>query len=954
MATRREIENLLKNVNITIDIEKILYTLNEKDVKEKLVRTPKVDESLLKNAQYIDYKKLLLVVVEDLQDLAKRYIGISKKLEEENKKEIEKASTLAKRYIKPEEMIKVYIAGQNKMINSKEIIYGQKIENKNERYDRIKNVLPVIEPKQQLEALSNALEDEYSAGWIYEELTNFTLNKQGYSFKEIQNLYRNRTDNVLFHVPDKTLSLIDNEKFKTELETFLENYKSYINADKYLLYHAHRLNQKLEKGERLAEDELTFLNALQELSENVDKKEKIKLGEKKFYEKQDIEKFLSKFNREKQEYYTEEQLKSGEILLEETNGYENYCSKEELREFAKIEENLLYLAQNKKLSHSNIYSIALNNPISMDALISLYTYGVINLNQLEKCAKKREMNFEEIKEKVKQQKLKEEDNIDLNDEETWNLLTPKERLEMAVKYIDKGKGDLIRGRIEELYDVQEIANLYKELYNAEKHEKEPSQEVQEKRKRYENLIKLHNALGLENKDNIVNILEDDLSNEMLINLYADNLINMDVLESYGEKELVIEVFNQGKLHEKDLREAMIRFPIPLEKQQIYEFYEKGVLSVRDILDLYLKDRINLDMIKEINEDLPEKEKVNTELKEEELVDLYQKSKKEKNSRNKDTNENATMKYKRYRLLYQTFLREKLENKEKQELDKKILENMPNMTQVDFIELYKDNLLTIETIIEYGGNELVNDLAVKGILKPSDAKLYFQSEKENIDIEEILRNPDMDDTEKMILIYSTYDDDKEKRDYLVKYLQTHATDVKGDATTQKERRDGNGSEGEKKTVTDPYERWRLFTLLDEDYTKRYVDGYLVVHLNNTQKTIVEKMYQKRVGKVIPAYGTATFVLDTDEYEKMENELIQDKRFKIADLRKKSKENPEKISKITHHPPVLDEEGKEKTSWGKRLLEKVCNQKAETIYSEEEINDINACMKDIEKSRQALER
>ena len=82
MATRKAIENLLKNVNITIDIEKILYILNDKDVKEKLVKTPKVDESLLENAQYIDYKKLLLVVIDDLQDLAKRYIGIYKKLEE--------------------------------------------------------------------------------------------------------------------------------------------------------------------------------------------------------------------------------------------------------------------------------------------------------------------------------------------------------------------------------------------------------------------------------------------------------------------------------------------------------------------------------------------------------------------------------------------------------------------------------------------------------------------------------------------------------------------------------------------------------------------------------------------------------------------------------------------------------------------------------------------------------
>lgn len=29
------------------------------------------------------------------------------------------------------------------------------------------------------------------------------------------------------------------------------------------------------------------------------------------------------------------------------NGYEDYCTKEELRNLAKVEENLVYLAQNK-------------------------------------------------------------------------------------------------------------------------------------------------------------------------------------------------------------------------------------------------------------------------------------------------------------------------------------------------------------------------------------------------------------------------------------------------------------------------------------------------------------------------------------------------------------------------------------------------------------------------------
>ena len=77
MATRREIENLLKNVNVTIGIEDVSYVFN-KYGKIKMKRT--IEEYLLENAESIDLKKLLVLVIDRLQDLSTRYIGVSKKL----------------------------------------------------------------------------------------------------------------------------------------------------------------------------------------------------------------------------------------------------------------------------------------------------------------------------------------------------------------------------------------------------------------------------------------------------------------------------------------------------------------------------------------------------------------------------------------------------------------------------------------------------------------------------------------------------------------------------------------------------------------------------------------------------------------------------------------------------------------------------------------------------------
>ena len=238
------------------------------------------------------------------------------------------------------------------------------------------------------------------------------------------------------------------------------------------------------------------------------------------------------------------------------------------------------------------------------------------------------------------------------------MLTPDERLQIVANYIDTGKAEIAQGRIKELYDIEEIANLYKEVYSTGKQTEEQSPDFEEKKKKYENLIKLHNALGMQNKDDIILLLDEELSDEMLTNLYSDNTISMDVLESYGEKELVMEVFNQGRIHERDIREAIIRYPIPLEEQQIYQYYQQGILTPRDILDLYIKDRINLEAIQSINENLPDEEKINLEINEKELANLYQNAKKEK--KHKNTNLDATMKYKRYGLVYQTLKRANLD------------------------------------------------------------------------------------------------------------------------------------------------------------------------------------------------------------------------------------------------------------------------------------------------------
>jgi len=425
---------------------------------------------------------------------------------------------------------------------------------------------------------------------------------------------------------------------------------------------------------------------------------------------------------------------------------------------------------------------------------------------------------------------------------------------------------------------------------------------------------------------------------MLLNLYKDTLINVETLENYGGEGLLQKAIEEGILHQEDKRKILLKSSIRFTEEQAIEFYKNKEIKSEDLKDMYLQDKINLEVLKKLNIILPEDEKVEGFLSKEELLNLY------KQSRYRKEPEKQAL-YKRYRLLYQAFKEEKL--------GKEILKSNKQFREEDIVQLYKDNVLTFEVILAYGGDKLANKMAIQGLLNPSDAKEFFRRQEGKDKIKEILKNPGMSDIEKMILIYSTYEDDKDMRDELVKYLSAEASEFSREREKRETKNHKKSKTAEIKTNTDPYERWKFFSALDKNYTKKYVDGYVIVNLNNTQKTIIEKMYKTYKGQIVPSYGVATFVIDTDEYLKIEDEIITENGMNIAVLRKLIKENPETASKITHHAPVKDKQGNEKTSWGKRILQRIGGEDLEQIYTEEELSEIEICMKAVEASREELE-
>ena len=986
MAIQKEIKKILETINLVLEELDIQDTIADENLHRK-VETGTPEEFLYKNAEIIDVKKLLLIEIQRLEELAKRYHGTSTMLEKNMIQDRNRVKELAKKYMKQGEEVTVFAQVDKDMpteryeiISSENLVYDRPMENQNSKYDTYKEILPeadLIDVRNMYDILEQMLGDKRLARILNNQVIQKTFYEQGVGIEKFVDIF----DKNIYEMMKEVEKIVDISIYNQHLKKQLEKNKRYFNADKYVLYKIYKQQVKCENGESLTEEEKQFLASISKLIKDIQPEERINL--KKFNDKQfrddkkygveNVRNFLSRINIESGEYITEEQIRSGERFLSETNGYEEFLKKRELKRLAENEQNLAYLAHKKVLQRPDILSILTRTEVTKETLIQIYQDEGITLEDIEGYAKRTGLDFEEIKADIR--KVKEIDFTALKEgnSEHWKLLTLEERKENLSKIIEEGIkaeiGKLIQNQIitpeelivlykeghgsidiiqefvsleeiQENLNIEEIAQKYKEIY---------VENYDEKREEYKRLIALYNVLGKENSDEIIGYLEEELSNDMLTNLYRDNAINLNVLQGYGGVELVESLYQNGNIHNTDILKVIEMIDVQLNEGELIQYYTEGIMTSGNMIELYLKGKIELEQLKKINEEL-EGTPLENDLSDSELLALYQTQKKTKKRED-------SILYKKYGLLFQTLKLAKMEENEKHALEEKIVsENGDWLHPEDLKELYKMNILSMETVQKYGGQEEIDELIISGELKTSDTKKLFadSSEEKLTELEAILKNSQMKDIQKLILIYSTFDDNKEMRDRLVNYLGAHATDVKGENTGEK-REESKGKikdTGERETVTDPYERWRLFSLLDENYTKEYVDGYVMVGLPKLQKTVIEKMLKEKNGKTIPARGVATFSMGIDKFEEIKDEIITpNERLDISKVRKIVKEN-ENMDKTTHHPPVVGKDGREITSWGKRILNRLVGEQLKEIYTQEEVEEIEECLKRIEASREEI--
>ncbi len=395
-----------------------------------------------------------------------------------------------------------------------------------------------------------------------------------------------------------------------------------------------------------------------------------------------------------------------------------------------------------------------------------------------------------------------------------------------------------------------------------------------------------------------------------------------------------------------------------DAEQISFLINKNILDINDILKLYMQDKVSLENVKLLKENLKERN-VESIVSESKLVELYlDPSKKEE--------------FDKYRRIFKTLkidetadeikqIKDNNDNEDKikeieksilqrqKDIGEKILGQSANLLESDkMYELYHMGLLQIDTIIDYIGADAVKDLYASGKLKPIDAKRLYDDSILKIDmIRDVLKSNNLSDTEKLVLIYSTFPSTEDKNDVeiresLIKYIRNPDDTNNFNKKRKIKQKDHDINpiidDRIKKYASDPCARWNLISSLDKQYSEEYLkDGNIIFYLPNEGKYIIEKLYTKDYKA---AYGAATYILDEDLFNKNKEDIIVSKKVNRSYLVGLEKiQRGKEIKKIVH------------TGWGNAIIKYFDIDKSDK-YSEKEKKKIRELAEKVEKSKKRL--
>lgn len=225
---------------------------------------------------------------------------------------------------------------------------------------------------------------------------------------------------------------------------------------------------------------------------------------------------------------------------------------------------------------------------------------------------------------------------------------------------------------------------------------------------------------------------------------------------------------------------------------------------------------------------------------------------------------------------------------------------------DLVELYGLDIIPLKVAVDWGGEDIIEELLQSGRLKPVDAKHLRDEGLLNEQILERLfkKCKQMVYSDQVSLVSAVFDgqtqEEQEIRERLAQYynIESGMINSKGKTGTTKRKvlnKDQTEEPKRKIKMRDPGAKYNFLASIDEGVTVEagIIDGHIIFHYPNIDggTVLIEKLHKIKTNQengsieIKADNESATYVLSEEEFIKMKSSLIQDGKIDRTQLTQK---------------------------------------------------------------------
>lgn len=383
----------------------------------------------------------------------------------------------------------------------------------------------------------------------------------------------------------------------------------------------------------------------------------------------------------------------------------------------------------------------------------------------------------------------------------------------------------------------------------------------------------------------------------------------------------------------------------LDTELLEILYQEGKIHKKDIINCFMKDNIDFNEILKFNQTNSLESEINVNL----LMENYYHSL-------DDSEENISQFIKFIKLFNEVKKANQSEEYQK-ELENaivaKLYEKEDRNYEKDLMNLYQSNLLSIETVVDWGDTKLIYDLMSQNALKSRDVKKLLDDDLLDINkIKNILIK--YSDAEKVNFIYTMFNGKELNQRNIRKELMQTLNGKIGFEERKKQKiyeTDDerysipilDSKEKHNQYIVDPMLRWQFIQSLDKDCTNKMYSrdtGVFILPNVNNGSVVIEKLLKNTSNGVIYNYGSATYTMSLDEFYKNKDEIIINDRISRGTLM--DLYTTKKADKFSHAP-----------NWSYKMLESLnISLEEKSQYSDKEIDNIKNLAERIKEERELI--